>query len=157
MTEQKHLGFASKWEALPKAEQESIKKKLKALPDPEAAKPAKPAKNGFQLKGYVRCELAAADKEAFKAWEEGLGDESRLGALIGLVEDGYLFKLSDTGSSFQASLCAASTDRPWNGYVLTAHASYAVRAARLLLYKHEIMMQGDWTAFMAEEGEDFIR
>jgi hypothetical protein len=157
MSEQKAMQFASGWDKLPKQEQEKVKKQLKALPDKEPANSKPKPKNGFQLRGYVRCELSSVDKEAFKEWESGLGEDSRLGLLMDLVEGGYLFKVGDTGSGFQASLCASTTGKLWEGYVLTAHASYAVRAARLVLYKHEVMMQGDWSAWMSEEGEDFIR
>lgn len=157
MTEKGQMAFDSDWHKLPKSEQEQIKRKLKALPEKQEQKPAKNSKNSFQLRGYVRCELSAADKEAFKVWEQEHGADIAYGRLIDLVESGYLFKVGDTGSGFQATLCAATTNKPWEGYVLTAHASYAARAARLLLYKHETLMEGDWSAWMTDEGEDFIR
>lgn len=150
-------GQQSLWEQLPKAEQEAVKK---ALLKPDAKleqKSGKPKSNGFQLKGYVRCELSSADKDSFKEWEKSDDVINVVGRLIDIVEDGYLFKVGDTGSGFQATLCAANTGKPWEGYVLTAHASYARRAMLLLWYKHVTMMQGDWVAWMADEGEDFIR
>jgi hypothetical protein len=157
MPEQKSMEFTSAWERLPKADQEKIKRQLKSIPekDNNSAKP-KP-KNGFQLKGYVRCELSSADKDTFREWESGEDIINVNGRMIDLVEDGYLLKVGDTGNGYQASLCASATGKAWEGYVLTAHASYAKRAVHLLWYKHAMMMEGDWSAWMSDEGEDFIR
>lgn len=151
------MSLASAWDKLPKSEQEQVKKRLKSIPEKGEQKPSKPAKSNFQLKGYVRCELSSADKDAFKLWEQDEDVINVNGRMIDIVEDGYLLKVGDTGSGFQASLSANTTGKPWDGYVLTAHASYAKRAIWLLWYKHSIMMEGDWTSWMSEDGEDFIR
>jgi hypothetical protein len=157
MTEQKSMQFSSAWDKLPKADQEKIKRQLKSLPEKESSAAKGKQKNGFQLRGYVRCELSSADKEAFRQWEAGDDVVNVNGRLLDLVEDGYLFKVGDTGSGFQASLCASNTGKAWEGYVLTAHASYAKRAASLVWYKHSIMMDGDWSAWMSDDGEDAFR
>lgn len=157
MTEQKQMQFPSAWDNLPKAEQEKVKKHLKSLPEKEAAKPSKNGKASFNLRGYIRCELSSADKDAFKAWESSDDVINVIGRLIDIVESGYLLKVGDTGSNFQASLCAATTNKPWEGFVLTAHASYAKRAVYLLWYKHVMMMEGDWSAWLTEDGDDLLR
>jgi hypothetical protein len=157
MPEQKQLDMSSAWDKLPKSEQEQIKKRLKAIPEKGEQKPSKPSKSNFQLKGYIRCELSSADKDAFKEWEQGDDIINVNGRMIDIVEDGYLLKIGDNGNGFQASISANTTGKPWEGYVLTAHASYAKRALHLLWYKHSVMMEGDWSPWMAEDGEDFIR
>jgi len=157
MSEKVLPGQTSMWDRLPKSEQEQIKKRLKSIPEKEVQKPSKPAKSNFQLKGYCRCELSTADKDAFKEWEKSDDIINVNGRMIDIVEDGYLLKVGDNGNGFQASLSANTTGKPWEGYVLTAHASYAKRAVYLLWYKHQIMMEGDWSAWMAEDSEDFIR
>jgi hypothetical protein len=146
------------WDKLTKAEQEIIRRRLLAPDVPkEQGKGFGKGKNTFNLKGYVRCELSAADKEAFKAWEITQVDIGTLDILIKTVDSGYLLKVGEQGAGYQASLCAATTSKEWDGYVLTAHASTAIRATTLLVYKHVILMGEDWSAWLAEGGEDFFR
>lgn len=147
----------SLWDQLPKDEQERIKRKLEQTPEPNGKKPKAAGRGGFDLKGYLRCELSMADKDAFKAWELEHVAADCLDRLIKVCDSGYLFKLGEAGQGFQASLCAASTSHTWDGYVLTAHAGDAGRAAALLWFKHEVLMSGDWSAFLVEEGDDFMR
>lgn len=130
---------------------------MQALPPVQAAKNGKPGKGGFSLRGYVRCELAASDKDGFTVWEQAQEPAATLGQLVGEVDSGYILKLGEAEKGYQATLCAASTGRDWDGYVLTAHASSGVRAAALLVYKHCVLMQRDWTAWTAEDAEDFLR
>lgn len=147
----------SLWDALPPAERQRIVKHLSDVrnttPEPKASK-----KNGqFQLRGYVRCELSASDKEEFKAWESGQEPAAIFAALVKAADSGYLLKVGEQGQGAQASLCASSTGQPWDGMVLVAHAGSSVRAATLLVYKHELMMRGDWSAWLSDEGEDVLR
>lgn len=146
------------WDDLSPVERKLIAKSLKELPAQQQERAnGKSPKSTFQLKGYLRCELAAADKEAFKAWDSDQAPGSVGGSIISLADSGYLVKLGESGNGFQASLCAATTNKEWEGYVLTAHASSAVRAASLLLFKHSVMMQSDWSPWLAEDSEDFLR
>lgn len=150
-------GTLSAWDGMPKVEQEQVKKALAALPAPSPKSGAAKAKGGFTLRGYVRCELAAADKQGFTTWESAQEPGGVLGRLVAEVDSGYLLKLGEAEKGYQASLCAATTGRNWDGYVLTAHASSGVRAAALLVYKHCLLMERDWTAWTVEDGEDFLR
>jgi len=144
------------WDDLTKGEQEKERKRLAALPDPNQVK-ARQGKGGFTLRGYVRCELSSSDKEGFRSWEQENSAVDVLDLLIKSVDSGYLLKLGEQGQGYQASLCAATTSNDWNGYVLTAHASSAARAAMLLIYKHQVLMACDWSPWLADEGEDFFR
>lgn len=146
------------WDDLSKAEQEVIKRDLlKKAKELHADAPKPKGKPTFTLKGYVRCELSASDKEAFKAWELATPSSEVMEQLIKETDSGYLLKVGEQGNAHQASLCAASTSKEWDGYVLTAHASSSMRAAALLVYKHAVLMERDWTAWQSEEGDDFFR
>ena len=147
----------SLWEQMPKEEQERIRKHLNGLRPEPPKKQERNGNGGFRLIGYARCELSGSDKEAFKEWEIEHSAEWAYGVLVKLVDSGYLLKLGEQGTGFQASLCAAATGKPWEGYVLVAHAGSGARAALLLVYKHEILMRGDWEPFIAETGEDALR
>lgn len=144
------------WDSLPKAEQEKLRREMAASAAKEPKDKPK-QKAVFSLKGYIRCELSAADKDGFKSWEGEREGYEWLSHLVEWVDGGYLVKIGESGSGYQASLCAATTGRDWEGYVLTAHAATAMRAAMLLVYKHELLMDKDWSAWLTEEGEDFFR
>lgn len=145
------------WASLSKVEQRQIMMHLESLKDSQPVKPQKTAKGTFNLKGYVRCELSAADKDAFKLWEDVQSDAAMYDALVKAVDSGYMLKAGEGKESYQATLSAADTGQDWDGYVLTAFASSPGRALALLVYKHSVLMQQDWSAWMTEGGEDFIR
>lgn len=147
----------SLWDQLPKEEKQRIMRTLSEKRDETPKQAAAKKAGGFQLKGYVRCDLSASEKEAYKAWEEAHGNVECYDRLIKAVDSGYLLKVGENGSGFQASLCAASTGCAWDGYVLSAHAGHAARAAMLLVYKHEVLMLSDWSQFLGDEGEDSFR
>jgi hypothetical protein len=148
----------SLWDKLPKAEQERIKKSLQHTADTVPVKSSKPGKgSSFQLKGYVRCELSASDKEAFTSWEVEYTNVQCYEVLIKAADDGYIVKVSPSGVGFQATLSAAETNQEWDGYVLTAHAGHAARAMMLLVFKHEMLMRRDWSAWMADDEETLLR
>lgn len=148
---------ARRWDDLSPQEQKMLTKDLLSRGKPEP-KQKQPKRNGsFDLRGYVRCELSASDKDAFREWEKDQDSQAIFGRLVKACDSGYLLKVGQVGQGAQASLCAASTDREWDGYVLVAHAGDATRAAMLLVYKHEVIMRSDWQEWLAEEGEDALR
>lgn len=145
------------WKHLTPKEQRALAKQLLSggKPDPKARQPKR---NGtFELRGYVRCELSASDKDSFRSWEAEQSEEAIFGRLVKYCDSGYLLKVGQVGQGAQASLCASSTDQEWDGFVLVAHAGNASRAAMLLVYKHELIMQSDWRDWLSEEGEDALR
>lgn len=157
MSTKQQPGQQTIWDNLSKAEQQAIKKQLDELRKQEPAKQPPKGKGVFQLKGYARCELSSADKEAFKVWEDALPPADLLNAVVTAADDGYLVKLGQGKESFQATLSAADTGKDWEGYVLTSFASSPIRAIALLIYKHQVLMELDWNAFIVEGGEDFMR
>jgi len=157
MAEKEATGPISLWDSLPKKERERIAKELNAKRPEKPSLEAKRRNGVFNLRGYARCELSASDKDAFKAWEEGVSLETCLDGVIKAATDGYLFKLGAAGSGYQASYSAATTEKTWDGYVLVAHAGSADRVVKLLTYKHEVLMERDWSDWLGEEGEDMLR
>lgn len=157
MAEKEAAPQMSLWESLPKKERERIAKELNAKRESKPLPEAKRRNGVFNLRGYARCELSASDKEAFKAWEDGIGLETCLDGVIKATTDGYLFKLGATGNGYQASYSAATTEKSWDGYVLVAHAGSAERVVKLLTYKHEVLMERDWSDWLGDEGEDALR
>lgn len=150
--------MVKRWQELSKVEQKEVQQRLAALPDPNKRDEYKSRSNvGFKLKGYVRCELSASEKEEFSSWESGRDVAASMARLVALVDDGYLLKLSPNSSGFQASLCASETNHAWDGYVLVAMARHAARAADLLVFKHDALLHGDWSQAMDDTSEDFLR
>jgi hypothetical protein len=147
----------SLWDQLPKDERERITKHLNSQRPSAANGASKNGSGGFKLEGYARCELSASDKDAFRLWEQDHTPEWAYGILVKLVDSGYLLKIGEQGNGFQASLCAASTGKPWDGHVLVAHAGAGARSALLLVFKHEVLMRGDWEPFVGDGGEDGLR
>jgi hypothetical protein len=148
---------ASLWDNLPKKERERITRELLSKRESKPAPEAKRRNGVFNLRGYARCELSASDKEAFRLWEETVSLETCLSNALAAATDGYLLKLGATGNGYQASYSAATTEKPWDGYVLVAHAGTAERVVKLLTYKHEVLMEKDWADWLGEEGEDALR
>lgn len=150
--------MAKRWSELTKGEQENVKQGLASLGAPGTL-PGKGTapKNGFRLLGYVRCDLSATEREEFASWEAGRERTASLERLLTLVEDGYLLKASPNASGFQASLCAGSTNTPWDGYVLVAMARHASRACDVLVYKHDVLLRGDWSLALQDDTEGFLR
>lgn len=157
MSEKGAAKQVSLWDQLPKEERERITQALKERAKEPVKQNGKARNGSFQLKGYVRCELSATEKEAFKAWESEHSNVECYERLIKAADSGYLLKVGESGDGFQASLCASSTGKPWDGYVLVAHAGHAARASMLLVYKHEVLMQQDWEPWLGGEGEEMLR
>ena len=147
----------SLWDQLPAAERARVQKELADKLKQEPTKKGQKKNGQFELRGYARCELAIADKEAFKAWEEGASVPDVLLQLVTCCEDGYLLKCGYAGSSYTASLSAHTTSQDWDGYVLTAHAGGAARAAMLLWYKHAVLMSKTWSEWVGEDDGDSLR
>jgi hypothetical protein len=145
------------WKELTPAEQKATREALKAIPAPKGMKTEKTAATQFNLKGYVHCDLAKSDREQFALWAAGLGDAAAFDRLMKLADSGYLVKLGANREGFQATLSAFDVEPNVDGYVLTAFAGDAGRAIRLLLFKHDALMLGDWTPWIVEGGDDFLR
>lgn len=145
------------WNELSKAEQKVETDRLKAVRESADKGKQSERSSNFQLRGYVHCDLAKADRPAFEAWETATPAGEYFDTLIKLLDSGYIFKASEGKEGYQASLSAASVNDEVNGYVLTAFAGSADRVVKLMLYKHSVMMEGDWSPFIGATDSDFLR
>lgn len=145
------------WRELSPAEQRKIQQLLsgkKAQPEAKL-RPQRPP--SFQLKGYVRAEFSSADKANFVAWSGGLQKGDLWEVLVKALSDGYLFKCGVGKEGYTASLSAFDTGKSYDGYVLTAFAGDPEKAALAVMFKHLVMLDGDWGAYAEENTEDFLR
>jgi hypothetical protein len=145
------------WSELTSKEQKEAIASLKALPNPKNGKVEKPSTGQFNLRGYVHCDLAKSDRELFEGWAATVDDAGAFDKLMKLADSGYLVKLGANREGFQATLSAYSVRGEVDGFVLTAFAGDAARAVRLLLFKHYVQMAEDWTPYVLEGGDDFLR
>ena len=108
-------------------------------------------------KGFVNCEMNAARKEQFKMWTPKVDDIET--AIQECLSPGYKlsFSLDTYHDAYQVSwFCSAPAD-PNAGWCLTARASSIGKAFVVLLFKHSVVLEGDWTsASPLDEGEDSI-
>lgn len=151
-------GQQALWQALSPAEQKEIRERLlrgdKGKKD-TAVKAKTPG--NFELVGYVRCDLGKSDREPFRLWQGEQKDETLFDMLVKLCDSGYLLKVGVGKEGHQASLSACDTGGECDGYVLSAFASEGRDAVALLLYKHHILLEGDWTASLGGTGKSGLR
>jgi len=114
-------------------------------------------KDAPPFKGFVNCEMNAARKEQFKLWSPK-SDDFEL-AVQECLSPGYKlsFSLDTYHDAYQVSwFCTAPGDRN-AGWCLTARASTIGKALLVLLFKHIVVLEGDWTSVAPlDEGEDGI-
>lgn len=122
------------------------------MPKPEdvAKKPAKKksdskpfsARVPFQQMRFIRLELSAGDKEAFKNW---LAEDSDYTLDVDTsIREGYelTIKLDTDGSGMLASLRAPYVDSPNSGGILTGRGGTATRALQVLAFKIDYLVGG---------------
>lgn len=101
----------------------------------------------FELKGFVACDLAKDVREQAKAWvaehSQDLGPKTEA-----LISDGYKVSLScdRVHDCFQASATCTDVDKDDYGFCLTARAPDVWSALGILLYKHYIVLDGEWAS-----------
>lgn len=151
-------GQQALWQALSPAEQKDIRERLLRADKAKKEVPIKAKLPGnFELVGYVRCDLGKSDKEPFRKWQEGQEDHALFDMLVKLCDSGYLLKVGVGKEGHQASLSACDTGTESEGYVLSAFASEGRDAIALLLYKHHILLEGDWSTSLGGTGKSGLR
>lgn len=111
---------------------------------PRAKKQSKPQ---FELKGWVPCDLTKDLKDAGKVWVAQHTDDLG-GKVESLVSDGYKVSMSldRIHDCFQASVTCTDPERDDYGFCLTARAPDVWSALGMLLYKHYIVLDGQWAS-----------
>lgn len=120
-----------------------------------AKKVNKPEKTPW--KGFVQCEMNAERKKQFKEWSPKIDDLET--AIQECLSPGYKlsFSIDTYHDTIQVSwFCSAMNDRN-AGWCLTARAATIGNAFLVLLFKHTIILETDWSsAPPLDEGEDGI-
>jgi hypothetical protein len=108
------------------------------------AKAKQQAKKKVDWKGYHSCNLLTADELPYENW--AATQVIQLSDLDVIVQAGYKFSLNWDAfhSGVSASLYASDGRLDWAGYSLTAWASDAESAIKLLFYKHYVMCEEQW-------------
>ena len=106
------------------------------------------------FKGYVQHNLKREEKDAYDAWEVS---EEWLWEHVEVMVDN-LYKISVSydkyNSTYQCSATANGVVDGNSGWVLVARAPDCYNAMRLLLFKHFILMESDWSAFQERPAGD---
>lgn len=117
----------------------------KAPPGGATARPV------FVFKGFVRCELVKEQKAMFEAWSASLSADDLLGQLSALLDDGFKLSWGEGKQGMTASLSNVDGPAESRGYLLSAMAGRAEKALRVLLYKHLVVLEGQWPL---DDGDD---
>jgi hypothetical protein len=146
------------WASMSPAEQKDIRERLLRGEKGKKDAAPKPKTLGvFELIGYVRCDLGKSDREPFRLWQGAQSDAALFDMLVKLCDSGYLLKSGVGKEGHQASLSACDTGSECDGYVLAAFASEGRDALALLLYKHHILLEGDWSNALGGTGKSGLR
>jgi len=97
-------------------------------------------------KGFVQCEMNSERKKQFKAWTPKIDDLES--AIQECLSPGY--KLSFSVDTFHDTMqvswyCSAEGDRN-AGWCLTARGATIGSAFLVLLFKHTVILETDWTS-----------
>jgi len=111
------------------------------------------AGKGTDWGGYVDRRLAVSEREEFMLWVCEFADVFKL--IADLLWEGYRLSVSfDRGSkAFFTSLTGAGGFEDGKARTLTARAADLETALRLLIYKHTILLSGDWKDYSKYDGD----
>lgn len=106
---------------------------------------AKANNNQSTWKGFVECKLTEQEKENFAEWD--VHDNDLFLLLSEAVIAGHKQSLTwnKQNETFVFSLTGNDGSGKHEGYTLSAFAGDWYIALRVLLYKHCVLLEGDWT------------
>ncbi len=119
-----------------------VKKKLVSKKPPRQSKLD-------EFRGYVNLDINRDEKGEFLVWSEKTDAEFVWLELEQLVDDDYKFatKTDTYGGGVQCSLtCAEKSNDDYN-LCLTARAPDLRNAMLLVLYKHLVLLKGEWSVY----------
>ena len=114
-----------------------------------------PKKSGGEFVGYVKHNLSRDEKKDYLEWVEDKSPEYLWERLEELVDSYYKFSCKEDsyGGGVMCSLTCANKTSQDCGLVLTARAPDLYNAALLLLYKHIVLLSGEWFIFHQENAK----
>lgn len=103
---------------------------------------------------FVSHRLSADEKKQFDAWT--CSSDHLLQRVRELVDLCYKvsMQLDFYNHTCQASLTCNEIKSPDSHWILVARAPDALTALALLIYKHDVLMQGDWSKYHDEDHAD---
>ena len=122
------------------------------LPGDEMAKQTQ--KKSVQWRGFKDVRLSDAQRDAYEHWDAEDGDVYLL--LASAVASGFKFTMSYNGSNdtYTATLTGQDTaPAAAQGYSLSAFAPDFYNACRTLAYKHDLILEGDWSKIEVSASE----
>jgi len=114
-----------------------------------------PTKNGNKVisdwKGFKDFRLTAEQLEGFAAFDTD--DDDLMDLLQTTLVEGYKLTLTYNGQSdtYNAAMTCNAEKHVNQGYTMSAFAPSAYSALKLLLYKHAVLLEGDWNKIPAPQ------
>lgn len=113
------------------------------------------SKKNDDWKGFISGQMTVEEKASFREYK--MSDAEVAKGIFNLNDDGY--KLSCGYDKNNDSVFASITNRgghaDYVGFSLSAHAKSPEIALRLLLFKHYVIAEGDWSFWDMEDADDF--
>lgn len=105
---------------------------------------AKGNTNQSTWKGFIECKFTESEKEAFAQWD--VHDEDVFVLLSEAVVAGHKLSLTFNKQSetFVASFTGNEGAGKHEGYTLSAYAGDWYLAVRAIVFKHAVLLAGDW-------------
>lgn len=150
-------GQQALWQAMTREQQKEVRERLLNPNGGKKTEAKAKVIGNFELTGYVRCDLGKSDREPFRVWQSEQTDAALFDMLVKLCDSGYLLKCGVGKEGHQATLSACDTSTEWDGYVLSAFSSEGRDSLALLLYKHHILLEGDWSSSLGGTGKSVLR
>ena len=132
--------------------QEELYRLALLLPGENMAKQTQ--KKSVQWRGFKDVKLTDAQRDAYEHWDAEDGDVYLL--LASAVASGFKFTMSYNGSNdtYTATLTGQDAAPPAaQGYSLSAFAPDFYNACRTLAYKHDLILEGDWSRIEVSASE----
>jgi len=105
------------------------------------------------FRGFIQHNLTAEEKRAYEKWE--VSPDELWDSIERVIDSGYKLSTShdDYNSTRQASLTCNNPKHNDYGWVLVARAPDSFNAIALVMFKHLVLLGGDWTEFHARAKE----
>jgi hypothetical protein len=101
------------------------------------------------FRGFINHRLTDADKAEYLAFLEEQGEEALWDGFSRMIDSGYVVsvKIDTFGGGFLTSITCKNDKLDDFGYCLTARAPDVYNSVMLALFKHIVLLKGDWLAF----------
>lgn len=108
-----------------------------------------------EFRGYVEYRFTDEDKKKFKEWLAA--EDGTASAILKTIENDYRITLSydDYNEAYQASISTKDDSSPNAGYVLVGRGADWYKALLQAVYKHYVIMRGDWLNYTKSVSKDW--